>query len=235
VANLGSDFAIWESVPPPASAEAARSGAGYLGHWTRDLPAERQPVYALFGFCGGAIYAAALAEQIGAQQDTKPLLVLFDPELSTAQTLIWQFHKVIGLLSSVISEDQIAEARAVGQVAYDEISDVMALKDELLRLMREFGEPALLSAGLDQARCDELFDVFESFLCYLAAASQIDPLPQWRDAIVYTSNSPLSGLNAMRTSGLDIPVGQEIAVDIDHATMLADKDLATAVDELLNR
>jgi hypothetical protein len=79
-----------------------------------------------------------------------------------------------------------------------------------------------------------LFSVFESFLSYLAAASQIDPLPQWRDAVAYSSASPLSGLHAMRSAGLDITVGREIGVETDHGTMLADKDLATAVADLLN-
>jgi hypothetical protein len=233
VANLGSEFAVWETVPPPAAAPEAGSGAGYLAHWTGGLPDEG-PVHAVLGFCGGAIYAAALAEQIGRQQGSEPLLVLFDPELSTAQTLIWQFHKVIGFLSAVISEQEIAEARSVGQQAYEQIHDVMPLKDELLRLMREFGEPALMAAGLDVTRREELFTVFESFLSYLAAASQIDPLPRWRDAVAYSSTSPLSGLNAMRRTGLEIELSQEIRVQTDHGTMLADKELAAAVADLLN-
>ncbi|MFC5663843.1 hypothetical protein ACFP3U_12720 [Kitasatospora misakiensis] len=254
LANLGPEFAAWETVPPAADAEAARSGAGYLDHWTRGLAdltghsgtdgvtggltgtdGERPAVHAVLGFCGGAIYAAALAERIAEQQDEAPLLVLFDPELSTAQTLIWQFHKVIGFLSAVISEEQIAEAREMGQQAFDEIPDVMALKDELLRLMREFGEPALIAAGLDETRREELFAVFESFLCYLAAASQIDPLPRWRSAVSYSSTSPLSGLNAMRSAGLEIEVGEEIRIDTDHGVMLADKELASAVARLLDR
>lgn len=233
VANLGSEFAVWETVPPPASAPQAAGGAGYLEHWTGALPAAG-PVHALLGFCGGAIYASALAEEIGRRQGRVPKLVLFDPELSTAQTLIWQFHKVIGFLSAVLSQEQIAEARAVGQRAYEQIPDVMPLKDELLRLMREFGEPALLTAGLDEPRREELYAVFETFLSYLAAASQIDPLPGWRNAVAYSSTSPLSGLNAMRSAGLEIEVGVEIGVDTDHGTMLADKELAAAVADLLN-
>lgn len=232
VGNLGSEFAVWETVPPPATAPATGSGAGYLEHWLRHRP--EGPVHALLGFCGGAIYAAELAAEIGRKQGTEPLLVLFDPELSTQQTLIWQFHKVIGFLSAVLSEEQIAEAREVGQKAHERISDVMDLKDELLRLMREFGEPALEAAGLDEIRREELFTVFESFLSYLAAASQLDPLPRWRDAVAYSSTSPLSGLNAMRSAGLRIQVGREIRWETDHGTMLADKELASAVTDLLN-
>lgn len=238
--NAGPAFAAWETVPPPAAAEAARSGAGYLDHWTLGLAdlagndGAWPEVRAVLGFCGGAIYASALVERIAERQGNAPLLVLFDPELSTAQTLIWQFHKVIGFLSAVISEQQIAEAREMGQKAFDEIPDVMDLKHELLRLMREFGEPALIAAGLDETRREELFAVFESFLCYLAAASQIDPLPQWRSAVAYSSTSPLSGLNAMRSAGLEIEVGEEIRVDTDHGVMLADKELASAVARLLD-
>ncbi|MGP3972311.1 hypothetical protein [Streptomyces sp. 6N223] len=234
VANLQTSVSVWETVPPAAGSSAAGSGAGYVDHWTTPIEQSRPQVNAVFGFCGGAVYAAKLSERISEWQPTQPLLVLFDPELSTSQTLIWQFHKVIGFLSSVISPELVAQAREMGQRAYDEIGEVRALQDELIRLMREFGEPALVSAGLDETRREELYAVFNSFLSYLAAASEIDPLAEWRYATAYSSTSPLSGLNAMRSAGLEITVGREIPVDVDHATMLADKDLALAVTDLLD-
>ncbi|WP_329224135.1 hypothetical protein [Streptomyces canus] len=234
VANLGPGFEVWESVPPAAGSDYERTGADYVEHWMRRLEAERPPVRALMGFCGGAIYAAALAKRVGELQGTQPPLVLFDPELSTAQTLFWQYHKVIGFLTDVLSTDQITQAREMGQQAYDKITEAVPLKNELMRLMWEFGEPALIAAGLDQTRRAELFGVFDSFLCYLAAASEINPLQEWRSAVAYSSNSPLSGLNAMRTAGVDIVVAQEIPVSTDHGIMLADKDLAARVTDLLN-
>ncbi|MFG2533177.1 hypothetical protein [Streptomyces sp. NPDC048516] len=234
VANLRTDFAVWETIPPAGGTESAASGAGYIDHWARKIESERPKVRALLGFCAGSVYAAALAERIGTWQDDKPLLLLFDPELSTTQTLMWQFHKVTGFMSSVLSAEAVAEAREIGRRAYDETSELDKLKDALIELMWAFGEPALASAGLDEARRAELFGVFSTFMNYLAAAGDIDPLDQWRSAVACSSNTPLSGLNAMRAAGAEISVAREIHFDVDHGSMLAQKELAATVTDLLN-
>jgi hypothetical protein len=235
VANLSTGLGVWETVPPDPGADFSLSGDDYIDHWVGAVEAKSPNVRAVLGFCGGAVYAANIAERLRATQNTEPLLVLIDPELSTSQTLMWQFHKVIGFLSSVITAEEVAEARAIGQRVHEEITDIGKLKDELIRLMREFGEPALIRAGLDGPRREELFQVFNTFLCYLAAASEIDPREEWRSAVTFSSTSPLSGLNAMRASGLEVAVGREITIEVDHATMLADKDLAAAVSDVLSR
>lgn len=232
VANMGSAFEVWESVPPNVAPGQSLSGADYVDHWAARLETERPKVHAVLGFCGGAVYAGALAERIGRYQEVPPLVV-FDPELSTAQTLFWQFHKVIGFLSDTLSAPEIAEARSIGEEAFQRITDAVELKDELLRLMREFGMPALERLGLDETRREELFGVFDSFLCYLAAASEIDPREQWRSAVAFNSTSALSGLNAMRSAGVEIEVGREITIEADHGTLLSDKDMAGAVVDLL--
>ncbi|TDD94231.1 hypothetical protein [Actinomadura rubrisoli] len=232
VAHMGPGHTVWESVPPPGGTLGPDD---YIEHWAAPIEAGRRPVRALTGFCAGAVYAAALAERIRAVQDTEPRLILFDPELSTAQTLMWQYHKVMGFMSAVLSADEIAEARAAGQRLHDRDPEVGALKDALIALARETGEPALTKAGLDEARREELFEVFESFLGYLAAAGRIDPLPEWRKAIAFSSASPLSGLNAMRASGLggEVTVAEEIGIDVDHGTMLAHAGLAASFTALL--
>jgi len=234
VANLTAATEIWETIAPDGGTVSPGAAQEYLDHWAGDLQDERRPIQAVLGFCGGAIYAAALVERIRRAQGHEPLLLLFDPELSTAQTLLWQFHKVMGFMSGILSSEQVAQAQEMGRHAYDTISDVAALKEEISRLMKESGEPALINAGLDERRREELFGVFDSFLSYLAAASQIDPLDQWRRAIAFSSKSPLSGLNAMRASGLDILVGKEIGLDAEHGTLLANRDLAAQVSDLLS-
>ncbi|MFC9324665.1 hypothetical protein [Kitasatospora sp. NPDC057015] len=236
MAQVKSDFAVWETVPPAADSEFARSGAGYVEYWARHIEnsGNRPQVRAVMGFCAGSVYAAALAERVAEIQGSEPLLLLFDPELSTAQTLMWQFHKVIGFMSATLSAEDIAEAREIGQQAHDTTPHVGELKDELIRLMRRFGEPALARVGLDEARREELFEVFDSFLSYLAVAAEIDPRERWKSAIALNSTSPLSGLNAMRASGVEIEVAEEVVIDVDHGTMLADADLAAAVTRLLD-
>ncbi|GAA2157713.1 hypothetical protein GCM10009760_60080 [Kitasatospora kazusensis] len=237
VANLRTDLAVWETVPPAAGSEYARSGAGYVDCWAQRLEAERPQIKALLGFCAGSVYAAALAERIASWQQAEPLLVIFDPEVSVSQTLMWQYHKVVGFMSSVISDEDVATAREAGLQLHNRTPEIGPLKDGLIRLIREIGEPAFTRVGLDEARREELFSVFESFLCYLAAASDIDPLDRWRSAVAFSSASPLSGLRAMRASGVGgdrLAVAREIEIDVEHGSMLADKGLAEAVSELLN-
>ena len=67
-------------------------------------------------------------------------------------------------------------------------------------------------------------------------AGEIDPWGQWSTAVVFTSNSPLSGLNRIRAAhpaGSRIEVRQEIKVDADNIRILSDPAVARAVDELL--
>jgi hypothetical protein len=234
VRNIDAEIAMWETIPPSAS--QAGTGADYIEHWARTVEPRRLQVRAVTGFCAGAVYAAALAERIGAFQETEPLLILIDPELSTAQTLLWQYHKVMGFMAGLLPAAEIAEARAAGQRLHDEHpDDVGALKDALVALARAAGEPGLERAGLDRTRRDELFEVFTSFLGYLAAAADIDPLERWRSAVAFSSTSPLSGLNAMRAAGWGdrIEVRREITVDVEHGAMLAHKDLADGFAELV--
>ncbi|MFB6894233.1 hypothetical protein ACFCX4_33545 [Kitasatospora sp. NPDC056327] len=236
MAKATSDFAVWETVPPAADSESARSAAGYVEHWAAPFAntGNAPRIRAVMGFCAGSVYAAALADRIAEMQGEAPLLLLFDPELSTAQTLMWQFHKVIGFMSATLSQEDIAEAREIGQRAHDSTPEVGELKDELIRLMRRFGEPALVRVGLDEARREELFSVFDSFLSYLAVAADIDPRERWRSAVALNSTSPLSGLNAMRASGVEIEVAEEVVIDVEHGTMLADGELAAVVTRLLD-
>lgn len=235
VANWKVDVDVWESVPPDGVSEAARDATGYVDHWMRPIDARRPSVRAVMGFCAGSVYAAALAERIGRWQETEPLLVLFDPELIIPQTVMWQFQKVMGFLSPLISDEEIAAARAEGQRLHDELQDVAALKVEYVRLMREICGPAFTRLGLEEKRCEELFALFRSFLNYLATAGQLDPTERWRSAVAYSSSTPLSGLRGMRASGRGdgVVVGREVEIDADHATLLADKNLAAEVSDLL--
>nr|AFV71307.1 PyrG2 [Streptomyces rugosporus] len=229
VANMGVDLRVWETVPPPAGTP----DSAYVDHWAGQLEETRPQVHALMGFCAGSVYAAALAERAASWQERPPLLVLFDPELSTSDTLLWQFEKITGYMSPMLPEEQIAEARRIGRQAYEEAGDVSTLRDRLIELLGEYGHPALAKLGLDQRRRDELFDAFRTFIDYLAAAGSIDPLRQWREAVAFNSGTPLSGLDAMRAAEMNVIVAKELDFDVDHGAMLADPRLAAAVADLL--
>jgi hypothetical protein len=235
--NLETDYPVWETSPPPVGSEAARSGAGHVEYWLRRVEEERHPVRALLGFCAGSVYAAALADRIAAVHGGPPQLILLDPEVTVRQTLMWQYSKVVGLLSSVITKEETAQARAAGQSLSDACPQVRELKDQLMRLVREVCEPAFEQAGLTEALRAELLETFDSFMSYLAGAADLDPLPRWRSATALSSATPFSGMKGMRSAGMGadtLSVANELEFDVEHAAMLADKDVATAVFKILN-
>jgi hypothetical protein len=231
VANMTTaDYEIRESVPPAA----ATTAADYVEYWGRPLEGERTQVHALLGYCAGAVYAAALADRISAWQDREPKLLLFDPEVSVPQTLVWQFYKVVGIMSTLLSEREVGAARERARLAFERAEPLGVLRDVLVGLVREIGEPAFTRAGLDAARRAELLGVFDDFMRFLALAGELSPLARWRSAVVFSSSSPMSGLRGMRCAGRDVAVGREIEVDTDHAGLLADAMVAKTVSVLLD-
>ena len=225
--NVKTNYGFWESIPP--AADPGATAADYVEHWARQIEDQAVPVRAIFGYCAGGVYAAALADRLA----TEAPVVLFDPELSVAQTLIWQYYKVVGLMTPQLGEAAVEHARERARAAFDRHTDVGALQEELAGLVREVGDPAFASIGLEPARRAELFDVFGSFLRFLALAGQIDPTGRWRSATAFSSATPMSGLRGMRTAGRDIQVAREIEVDVEHAGLLAHPKVAEIVTELL--
>jgi len=236
VANLtGAGYSVWETVQPdPAVAE--RGPDAYRAHWMRRLLDEDPEIRAILGYCAGAVHAAALADGLAAARGAQVPLVLFDPETIDADALLFEFQRVIGLMAGTIPGPVIDAYNETAMRVRARHVDLRPLCDELLDLVRDVGVPALDRAGLSEAIRDELIGIFCSFMRYLTAAGEIDPWGQWSTAVVFTSNSPLSGLNgirAARPNGPRIEVRQEITVDVDNNWILADPSVARALDELL--
>jgi hypothetical protein len=228
--ELGGDLTVLETVPDPAASTAA----DLVEHWARPHEEARTQVRAVLGYCAGAVYAAPLAERVASWQADAPALLLFDPEISEQRSFLWQFYKTVGIMSSTLSEQEVAAARHSAQQACERTADLETLALELAGLVRDIGDPALARAGLSAPRRDELFTVFGSFLRYLAMASKIDPLDQWRRAVAFSSTSPLSGMRAMRANGRFVEVAREIETDVEHDRLLADQKVAAAVRQLLD-
>ncbi|ASW55693.1 hypothetical protein [Plantactinospora sp. KBS50] len=235
-ARLKVDCAFWETTPPGLDVERTASGPAYIEHWWAAFQRRPRPVAAVMGFCGGAVYAAALSERVAAWQGSEPQLLLFDPEIAVPQTLVWQFHKIVGYLAGVLPAEDIQRAQQAAQDLYDGDASMVEMCEALVTLTLEMGDVAFAQAGLGKPLRDELMGTFCSFLRYLTAAAELDPLPRWRIATAFQSVTELSGLHAVRTSGIggDGPlVGREIAVDDEHAKLLANDEVAAAVAGLL--
>jgi len=228
--RLGGGLTLMETVPHTAVSNAVE----LVEQWVQPHEEARTQVRAVLGYCAGAVFAATLAERIAEWQSEPPMLLLFDPEISDPRSLLWQFYKTVGIMSSTLGEQDAAAARERAQQICEANADMDKISQELAVLVREIGGPALARAGLGEARRDELFTVFASFLRYLALASQINPLDQWRSAVAFSSTSPLNGMRAMRTGGIFVDVAREIETDVEHDRLLADEKVADAVRRLLN-
>src|SRR5262249_22747383 len=151
--------------------------------WLTDIRAADRPVRAVLGFCVGAVYAAALAELLGAEYGTRVGLIVFDPERPDPDLLLRHFDGALDGLSAGLSRDELAAARGAGREAGQAHDDMPKLAAVLSALLAEHGGPALRRAGLDEARRAELVGTFTGFLGYLVTAAELDPRTAWRDAV----------------------------------------------------
>ncbi|MBN0047087.1 hypothetical protein JS756_23835 [Streptomyces actuosus] len=227
----GLPFSIWETVPQEAGTGAG--GTGPVERWLEEVAADGRPVRAVFGFCVGGVYAGAIAQRIAERQGRAPALVLFDPEQSGPLTLYSQFHKVLDSMSTLLSDEETAQAAAEARRAHEQHTEMAPLGAELLDVYRHTAKPVFDRLELDEKRQEEFTAVFASFVSYLIAAAEIDPLRAWREAVVVTSSSPTSGLNGSRGAGQDIAVGRELRVDVPHVDLLRDPGVTRTVAELL--
>jgi hypothetical protein len=231
VANLtGGEYSVWQTVLPDLA--TAERGA-FRTHWIRRLLDERPEIVALFGYCAGSVHAADLADGLADALGVRVPLVLFDPETVDADAMLVEFKQAIGSLAGTIPQSEIDAFLETATQVRARHSELEPLCDELLALVRAVGAPALDRAGLPETLREELIELLSSYMRYLAAAD-VDPWDQWSTAVVFTSTSPLSGLNAMRAAH-PVEVGQEIHVDVDNVRLLGDPAVARAVDEILAR
>ncbi|MFF9813067.1 hypothetical protein [Streptomyces sp. NPDC014006] len=228
----GLPCSIWETIPQEAG--TGDDDADPVERWLAEVAADGRPVRAVFGFCVGGVYAAAIAQRLAARQEQAPALLLFDPEQSGPLTLYSQFHKVLDSMSALLRPEESGQAAAEARRAHEQHTPMAALGAELLDVYRRTAKPAFDRLELDDKRTQEITAVFASFVGYLIAAAEIDPLPAWREAVVVTSSSPTSGLNGSRAAGQDIAVGRELRVDVPHVDLLRDPGVTRTVTELLD-
>lgn len=212
--------AFWTTLPPTADDAVALDG--YVDWWLTDVRKSGRRVTAVLGYCAGAVFAAALAERIGAWQDT-PALVLFDPELPNTAGLYKDFHAAGDSLASLLMPEELTEFHEAGrQIERRYADDLAAVGPELALIFTRAVGTAAERLELDDDIRDDLAGVFGSLVGYLAAASAIDPLPLWARGTAITSGPP------------SYPVGREIRFDVDHDDLLRINGVARALSELLS-
>ncbi|KJY41860.1 hypothetical protein VR41_10565 [Streptomyces sp. NRRL B-1568] len=239
----GTGHPVWETMPQAIATDVGPGGAAYLDHWFEAVRATGRPVGAVLGFCAGAVYAAALADRLTQWQESAPRLILFDPELANALGLYWQFHKSVQLFEGILGPEPVARADAAGHRALqaaeaDGTPDgLRALGTELVRLFREVSGPAFDELELDAESRAEFTESFTAFVAYVVAAGDFPSAEPWKKAVAFSSASPLSGLNKLRSTDPNSAaeaVARELRFDCDHMDLLRDERAAQALAGLLS-
>lgn len=233
VTGLQPSLSIWETMPPPPGAEAGMSASDHVDRWMADVQDSGQVVHAVFGFCVGSVFAAALTEQIAAGQGRAPRLIVFDPERPHAALLHRHYGDALQLVSRALSAPEMTAAIQAGDWAIAESSGLAELATRLSTTLTEIVDPALERAGLNASRRAELLDTFRSFLSYLAASAVIDPTRSWLEATAISSATPRNGLNVLPDAERAKTVARELRFDVKHADLLRNADVAAEVRKLL--
>jgi hypothetical protein len=223
VALLGQPPEIWAAAQPPGGADGALTADAYLGYWSAGLREGGREISGILGFCAGAVFAAALAEQVARWQSARPVTVLLDPEPPTAATMLRQFSQAMRGLASVASKAELAPV----QQAADRLSGSEALPSlgaALTALYREATGPAFARIGLKAEYQADLMASFGSLMCYLAAAHDVRVAEGWASA-----TAVLSATAPCEPAG----VARRLRTGVDHAGLLGSPAVARLVAELL--
>ncbi len=221
--------AVWETAPPDPADKTARD---HLDRWTADVRASGHRVTAVLGYCVGSVFAAGLAARVATWQDA-PRLIVFDPERPHPELLHRHYCDAIGALAGFLRPGRADAARADGDRALHEISNMPDLAVALSDLVVAYGEPALTGVGLAADRTAELLGGFRAFLSYLVSAAELDPREGWATATAITSATQHNGLNTLPPGERDGTVAREIVFDLPHAELLRDANVVAAVSDLL--
>lgn len=231
IPNTRLDDTVWHTLPMLAH-EGCNLGGSYIDRWGAEVDAADLPVRAILGYCAGSIFAPALSERISNRHDGAPKVIVFDPELPDARSMLWNYHKLVGSLSSVLPEGDIEQAQAAGLEAIEQCKGMPDLADRLIALFSEIGQSAFAHMGLDSRRRSELISTYRSFQSYLVAASEMFHEEIWSTSIVISSGSPDNGLNRLGER-VRASAAKEYTFDTTHNDLLRGKDVARLVDALL--
>ncbi|MFF2077424.1 hypothetical protein ACFVXG_22035 [Kitasatospora sp. NPDC058162] len=214
-----------QTTPPPVRLADRPAGDYYTDFWLRDGDWDSYEVVAVLGYCVGGVYAGEIAERLGQRQGKAPKVILFDPQVTDLQLLESEIHKMIGLAGPVFTADEAEHARkrAAEIVGVPSIG-LLDAAVEIVGLYREMASIAFQRIGLAEARRDEVVRLFESYMTWLSAASQIDPARTWGDSLSVTSSdyAELERSGAATVVNATKSLGRRIELEIGHVDLLRD-------------
>ncbi|MER7656676.1 hypothetical protein [Streptomyces albidoflavus] len=176
---------IWQTTQPVEAEHELLSAADYLSRWRR-LPEGPRRIDTVMGYCVGAVFAAALADEIAEAQGERPALLLLDPEPVERQSLYRDFRKTVDTLTVVPEQERSAAIAEVVRVTADD-DDFTGLAAQVVKAYETVAGTAFDLLGFEEETSEDLLGLFRSYVSYLHAARQLDPEPGWATALALTS------------------------------------------------
>lgn len=217
-AMLPEPYAVWGTVEE--GWQLPGDPATRLSTWL--AAAEALPARAVFGYCAGSSLACALARHLAERTGGAVDLVLFDPSVTGALTLYYQFDAALGSLAAVLGEVEVTAARAAAERESAEAPDLDTLATALTRRYTALAGPACATLGVPESIVDQMSARLATHLGYyaLSAAAELDYPP---DALVVLSERH-------EPPG---PEGRHLRLPVDQNSLLGDPSAARAVADLL--
>ena len=224
VGLLPGHLEVWHAVAPQDGHRPGISARDYLRWWCDDLVRGRgAQARAVFGYCAGAVFASAVADEIERHHGSRPAVVLFDPDEPTVDTLGNDFSGIIDSMT-VLDEDERAEVRRrAAEIRSLHGDDFETVSAEYFAIYQKAYDVVFDRLGIERQVGEQLTRVFASYVRYLSAARQLGHLLDREPAPALTSRDH-------RPSAAGRP---EIGFDVGRAELLGRPDVATAAYELI--
>jgi len=225
-----SHYDILQTVPPTGPGDRNASGQEYIERWTREIRAAGRPVAAVLGYCAGAVYTAAIADEIGRWQQPAPQVIVFDPQVGDGPLSEEMYREMYRVLGSLLPAGKVEDAK---QKAADLVvagdGDLFDLADALTGFFRETATPAFDRLSLSEAGRTHVVGLFQDYLSWLSATTYFDPSRTWKSAwaILSTEHVANAGGNPATTTEF----GRIITIDTTHAGVLRSESTAQKVFE----
>ena len=233
-ARMGAGYRFLQARPVAIRPGQWPSSDEYIVSWVAGAMQDGSPMRAVLGHCIGSAYAAVVAERIS-QWQPEPDIILFDPQFASMKLLGHELHKEISAISSLMSDDEIERAKKIT----NEISDlnpwdIARIAAFAVERYLEVITPAFERVGLGDARGDELYEYFVSYMACLSMAAELDPSRALKKSIVIMSRDYARLPGRML---LDDYVGnlapRLIVCNVSHADLLRSDSVAKEVLDLL--
>jgi hypothetical protein len=225
IGSRWSHYDILQTVPPTGPGDRNASGQDYIRRWTREIQAAGRPVAAVLGYCAGAVYTAAIADEIGRWQQPAPPVIVFDPQVGDGPLSEEMYREMYRVLGSLLSADKVSDAKKKAAdlvVARD--GDLFDLADALTGFFRETATPAFDRLGLSEAGRTQIVGLFQDYLSWLSATTYFDPSRTWKSAWAVLSTEHVA--NAGGNPATTTEFGRIITIDTTHAGVLRSESTA---------